>query len=91
MGPTSAIEGPDKYLQPSPKQVVKGAKQAKKGFPLSISTFSRKLFSMNYFYRAREKVAFSSVTMGIRKADWFPLTYELTDKTAFRKNVSNIE
>jgi len=55
MGPTSAIEGPDKYLQPSPKQVVKGAKQAKKGFPLSISTFSRKLFSMNYFYRPRGK------------------------------------
>ena len=46
---------PDKCLQPSPKQVVKGAKQAKKGFPLSISTFSRMLFSMNYFYRPRGK------------------------------------
>jgi hypothetical protein len=84
MGPTNAFSQPHSWL--------KGMRNRRKsGFPLSISTFSRKLFSMNYFYRAREKVAFSSVTMGIRMADWFPLTYELTDKTAFRKNVSNIE
>ena len=55
MGPTSDIEGPDKCLQPFPKQVVKGAKQAEKGFSLSISAFSRKLFSMNYFYRPQGK------------------------------------
>jgi len=53
--PASAIDGPDKCLQSTTQQAVGGKKRQKRGFLFSISAFSRKPFSMNYFYRARGK------------------------------------